>query len=77
MPDYWVAHLLAAMTHARLGNHAAAQEAGQRIRQLWPAFEQVFGKKHLEKWIRNQPELVDDFIEGVQLAGIRLRSENE
>jgi serine/threonine-protein kinase len=77
MPDYWVAHLLAAMTHARLGNLAAAQEAGQRIRQLWPEFEQVFGKKHLEKWIRNQPELVDDFIEAVQLAGFRLRAESE
>ena len=77
MPDYWVPHLLAAMTHARLGNRAAAHEAGQRIRRLWPEFEQVFGKKHLRKWIHNQPELIDDFIEGVQLAGFRLRAESE
>src|SRR5262245_1130532 len=72
MPDYWVAHMLAAMTHARLGNKVAAHEAGQRIRQLWPEFEQVFGKKHLEKWIRNQPDLVAHLIESLQLAGFRL-----
>ena len=77
MPDYWVAHMFAAMTQARLGNLPAAQEASQRIRQLWPEFEQVVGKKHLGKWIRNQPELIDDVIEGVQLAGFRLPPENE
>jgi len=77
MPDYWVAHMLAAMTHARLANGVAAQEASQRIRRLWPEFEQVFGKKHLEKWIRNQPDLVAHIIEGVQLAGFCLRAESE
>ena len=69
--------MLAPATHARLGNVAAAHDAGQRIRQLWPEFEEVFGKKHLAKWIRNQPELIADFIEGVQLAGFRLRTESE
>jgi len=75
MPDYWVAHVLAAITHARLGNTAAAREAAQRIRQLWPEFEQIFGREHLQKWLHNQPELIEDLIEGVQLAGFSLRAE--
>jgi len=77
MPDFWVAHCFAAMTHAQLGNRAAAQAEVERTLHLWPGFEQIFGMKHLGKWFRNQPDLITHILEGVKLAGFRLRSENE
>jgi TolB-like protein/tRNA A-37 threonylcarbamoyl transferase component Bud32 len=77
MPDYWVAHCLMAITQAQLGNRAAAQAEVKRTQQSWPEFERIFGVKHLGKWIRNQPELIAHFIEGVRLAGFRLQAENE
>jgi hypothetical protein len=33
--------------------------------------------KHLGKWIRNQPDLIAQVMEGVELAGFRLLAENE
>ena len=32
-------------------------------------FEQFFGRTHLQKWIPNQPDLVEHMLEGVKLAG--------
>jgi adenylate cyclase len=77
MPDYWVAHCLMAITQAQLGNRAAAQAEVKRTKQSWPEFERVFGEKHLGKWIRNQPDLIARFMEGVKLAGFRPQAENE
>jgi hypothetical protein len=75
MSDFWVAHCFAAMTHAQLGNRAAAQAEVERTLRLWPKFEQIFGMKHLGKWFRNQPDLIAHILEGVKLAGFRTRSE--
>jgi hypothetical protein len=33
--------------------------------------------KHLGKWFRNQPDVIEHILEGVKLAGFRLRPENE
>ena len=77
MPDFWVAHCFTAMTQAQLGNRAAAQAEVERTLHLWPEFERIFGTKHLGKWFRNQPDLIAHILEGVKLAGFRLRSENE
>ena len=75
MPDYWVFHFLKAMLHAQLGNRSEAQAAVERTLQLSPEFEHFFGRKHLRKWIPNQPELVERMLEGVKLAGFRIREE--
>ncbi len=77
MPDFWVARCFAAMTQAQLGNRAAAQAEVERTLHLWPEFERIFGTKHLGKWFRNQPDLIAHILEGVKLAGFRLRSEDE
>ena len=77
MPDFWVAHCFTAMTQAQLGNRAAAQSEVERTLHLWPEFERIFGMKHLGKWFRNQPDLIAHILEGVKLAGFRLRPENE
>jgi hypothetical protein len=63
------------MTHAQLGNRAAAQAEVERTLRLWPKFEQIFGMKHLGKWFRNQPDLIAHILEGVKLAGFRTRPE--
>lgn len=74
MPDFWVAHCFTAMVQAQLGNRSAARGNVARTLQLWPEFEQIFGRKHLGKWFRNQPDLIDHILDGVKLAGFRLQT---
>jgi len=75
MPDYWVMHFITAMTQAQVGNQSAAQTEVERTLQLCPEFEQFFGRTHLQKWIPNQPDLVEHMLEGVKLAGFRILEE--
>ncbi|MGH7936794.1 MAG: protein kinase domain-containing protein, partial [Chthoniobacterales bacterium] len=75
MPDFWGAHYFAAMTQAQLGNPDAARAEVERTLEMWPDFEATFGRKHLKKWIRNQPDLIAHVIEGVELAGFRLSTD--
>ena len=75
MPDYWVMHFITAMAQAQVGNQSAAQTEVERTLQLCPEFEQFFGRTHLQKWIPNQPDLVEHILEGVKLAGFRILEE--
>ena len=75
MPDYWVMHFITAMAQAQVGNQSAAQTEVERTLQLCPKFEQFFGRTHLQKWIHNQPDLVEHLLEGVKLAGFRILEE--
>ena len=75
MPDYWVMHFITAMAQAQVGNQSAAQTEVERTLQLCPKFEQFFGRTHLQKWIPNQPDLVEHLLEGVKLAGFRILEE--
>ena len=61
------------MTHAQLGNRSAAKAKVERTLRLWPDFERDVVTGHIEKWIRGQPELVTHIIDGLELAGFRLR----
>ncbi|MEZ0299983.1 MAG: protein kinase [Candidatus Methylacidiphilales bacterium] len=70
-PDYWVMHYLTSISHAQLGNLPAARAELERTIRAWPLFAHEFGRAHLEKWFQNQPELVDDLLKGVRLAGFR------
>ena len=73
MPDYFATHYTTAIAHAQLGNAASARAAAQKTRELWPEFEQDFVTGHLTKWLRNQPGLTAHILEGVELAGFRVR----
>jgi TolB-like protein/predicted ATPase len=75
MPDYWVMHFITAMAQAQVGNQSAAQAEVERTLQLCPQFEQFFGRTHLQKWIQNQPDLLEHMLEGVKLAGFRILEE--
>ncbi|HMJ06173.1 MAG TPA: hypothetical protein VK474_07940, partial [Chthoniobacterales bacterium] len=76
LPEYFGTHYAAAIAQAQLGNRPAAKAAVERTLQLWPDFEQNFLAGHLEKWIFNQPELIAHIVEGLELAGLRLRRTN-
>jgi adenylate cyclase len=73
LPDHWPQHYTTAMTHAQLGNRSAATAEVERTLRLWPDFERDVVTRHIEKWIRGQPELVTHIIDGLELAGFRLR----
>ena len=75
MPDYWVMHFITAMAQAQVGNQSAAQNEVERTLQLCPEFEQFFGRTHLEKWMPNQPDLIEHILEGGKLAGFRMRED--
>ncbi len=77
MPEYWAAHYVAAMTHAQLGNHSGAKEEVGRTLRVFPEFERFFGRAHLQKWIPNQPDLVEHILEGVRMAGFRLQTDGD
>jgi TolB-like protein len=72
MPDYWVLHFVTAIIHAQLGHRREAQAEVERTLQSSPEFEQFFGGRHLRKWFRNQPDLVDHILEGARLAGFQI-----
>ncbi len=72
MPHYWVFHFLKAIIHAQLGNRDEAQRAVERTLQSSLEFERFFGRKHLQKWFFNQPDLIEHVLAGAKLAGFRM-----
>jgi tetratricopeptide (TPR) repeat protein len=76
LPEYFGTHYVTAIAQAQLGNQPAAKAAVERTLQLWPDFEENFVAGHLQKWIFNQPELIAHIVEGLELAGFRLRRIN-
>lgn len=75
MPQYWVFHYLKAIVHAQAGHLEEAREAVERTHQASAEFDQFFGRKHLQKWFRNQPDFIEHLLEGTRLAGFRLADE--
>lgn len=73
MPEYFATHYILAMTQAQLGNLPAAQEEAKKTLQLWPDFERDFITRHVQKWIPAQPELIEQILEGLGLAGLRVQ----
>ncbi|MEP6731192.1 MAG: protein kinase [bacterium] len=73
LPEYFAMHYTVAIAQAQLGNLSAARAAAQRTLQLWPEFEREFLTGQVGKWMSNQPDLLDHIIEGLKLAGLRVR----
>ena len=73
LPDYFPTHYVLAMAHAQLGNENAAYAAAERTREIWPEFEDQGYVRHFKKWIFAQPALLEHIMEGLALAGFRLR----
>jgi TolB-like protein/Flp pilus assembly protein TadD len=73
LPDYFPTHYTAAIAHARLGNMDGARAAAKETLRLWPEFEDEFYERHIRKWMPSQPELIEQVVEGLELAGLRVR----
>lgn len=73
MPEYFAMHYVMAMTQPQLGNLPAAQKEAKKTLQLWPDFERDFVTGHVQKWIQAQPELIEQILEGLALAGLRVQ----
>jgi hypothetical protein len=62
-----------AMTQAQLGNLPAARAEATKTLQLWADFERDFVTGHVQKWIQAQPELIEQILEGLELAGFQVQ----
>ena len=70
LPDYFASHYALAIANAQLGNMAAARQAAENVRRLWPDFEQEIYSGHLEKWMFSQPDLIAGIVDGLEKAGL-------
>lgn len=75
LPGYWGDPLARTLAHAQLGNEIEAQAAAADLLALWPAFEAEYYRKGLVNWIYNQPELVEQTIDGLRKAGLEMVTE--
>jgi TolB-like protein len=75
MPGYWGDPLARTVAHARLGNDTEAGAAAAELLALWPDFEAEYYRKGLLNWIYNQPELVEQIIDGLRRAGLKMITE--
>ena len=73
MPEYFATHYAIAISQTQLGNLEAANAAIQEALRLWPEFEKNILEGHLEKWMFPQPKLIDHIVEGLELAGLKVR----
>ncbi len=77
MPNYYAHHCLLAISHAQLGNAKAAKDSAGEVLRLYPDFEAKGKEEWLDKWLFAQPALVEQIIEGLQKAGVNMRSAEE
>ncbi len=73
MPDYWASPMALAIAHAQLGHEAAAKNAAEELRRIWPTIEEDYYQMGLVNWTYGQPELIEHINEGLRKAGIDLR----
>ena len=70
MPGYFADPYSRAIAHAELGNLEQAARALDEFRALWPdATLQYMREEHLDKWFYAEPQLIEDILEGLRLAG--------
>jgi TolB-like protein/tetratricopeptide (TPR) repeat protein len=77
MPEYWGDGLARTVVYGQLGDLEAAQVAVDELLLVWPEFESEYVDKGLKNWMFNQPELVEQVIDGLQKAGLELSWEGK
>jgi TolB-like protein len=71
LPGYFADPYSRAIAHARLGNEEEAAKALEEFQLLWPnATLQYLHKDHLVKWFYSEPELIEEVMIGMRLAGL-------
>ena len=71
MPDYLWAHAVRVAAYGQLGRTADAQPSIKRILELDPDFEATAREKRL-KLFRYQEPLLDQFMDGLRKAGMKI-----
>jgi tetratricopeptide (TPR) repeat protein len=66
----WVA---LAISHAQLGDEAAAKHAAAELLRVWPNVERDYYQMGLVNWAYSQPELIEHVNEGLRKAGVNLQ----
>ena len=70
LPGYFADPYARAISHAQLGNLEQAARALDEFRALWPdATLDYMREEHLNKWFYAEPQLIEDTLEGLRLAG--------
>jgi TolB-like protein len=71
LPGYFADPYCRAITHARLGNEDEAAKALDEFLMLWPnATLAYFREEHLVKWFYAAPELIEQVMVGMRMAGL-------
>jgi TolB-like protein len=71
LPGYFADPYSRAIAHARLGNTEEAAAALDEFLALWPhATLEYLREQHLEKWFYAVPELIEQVMVGVEMAGL-------
>lgn len=71
LPSYFADPYCRAIAHARLGNEEEAARALDEFLALWPdVTPEYMRNQHLNKWFYAVPELIEQVMVGVQMAGL-------
>jgi TolB-like protein/Tfp pilus assembly protein PilF len=71
LPGYFADPYCRAIIHARLGNEDEAAKALDEFRALWPNVTlQYMREEHLVKWFYADPELIEQIMVGMRMAGL-------
>ncbi|NNL04306.1 MAG: TIR domain-containing protein [Xanthomonadales bacterium] len=71
LPGYFADPYCRAIAHARLGNEEEAAKALDEFLALWPDVTlQYMRNQHLNKWFYAVPDLIEQIMVGVQMAGL-------
>jgi len=71
LPGYFADPYCRAIAHARLGNEDEAAKALDELLALWPnATLQYMREEHLIKWFYAEPELIEQIMVGLRMAGL-------
>jgi TolB-like protein len=71
LPGYFADPYCRAIAHARLGNEEEAAKALDEFLALWPDVTLHYMRnQHLNKWFYAVPDLIEQIMVGVQMAGL-------
>jgi TolB-like protein len=72
LPEYWAAWQALVIANAQLGREQDTKNAVEGLYRTWPNFDKEYSRRGITVWIFNQPDLLEQITQGMNLAGIDL-----
>jgi TolB-like protein/Tfp pilus assembly protein PilF len=72
LPEYWAAWQALVIANAQLGREQGTKNAVEGLYRTWPNFDEEYIQRGIKVWIFNQPDLLEQIVQGMSLAGIHL-----